>query len=81
MCCYVTQYLQPSDVLVCSLLWDCERAHARWWSVWNNSCWLLFLNFPCFVETFKAILERCLARLLLKVGYNVSFSLLDNCMG
>lgn len=67
MCCYVTFYLQPSDVLVCSLLWDGERTRARGWPVRNNSCWLLFLNFPCLVEAFTAIPDCSLSRLLLKV--------------
>lgn len=35
----------------------------------------------CFVETFKAIPAWSLSRLLLKVGYNVFFGLLANCMG
>lgn len=68
MCYFVNWYLQPSDVLVCSLLRDSETRRARWWSVWNNSCWLLFLNFLCFVESFKAIPDWSWSRLLLKVG-------------
>lgn len=73
MCYYVSWYLQPSDVLACSLLWDSEARRARRWSVWNNSCWLLFLNFLCFVERFKAIPDWGLSRLLLEVG-TMSFS-------
>lgn len=72
--------LFEENVLLCNLipaaLWcpcvlfalGLRDDRARWWSVWNNSCWLLFLNFPCFVETFKAIPDWSLSRLLLKVG-------------
>lgn len=72
--------LFEENVLLCNLipavLWcpcvlfalGLQDDRARWWSVWNNSCWLLFLNLPCFVETFKAIPDWSLSRLLLKVG-------------